>query len=221
MTVKPVVTLDLDKTPEPSDVSDEDNTPTGDIALLTQQVQSNATASQPVDSQSSARLRIFTTKKGKNKGVGKGQSGSSGPPVKKKATATVSRPPASPSSSEAEESSSDDEVAAVQQIMVKSKPGYTHYPAYLFDNPPKKLKTDTLWKKLMISEIKRSETQTEFYERGMVLMGHLKEFMRQILMSGGLPVPSTSQKNGEHAYAMDVNSEDENQPNGDSACKDQ
>ena len=46
-----------------------------------------------------------------------------------------------------------------------------------FDVPPKKLKTDTLRKKLMISEIKRSETQTQFYERGMVLMGHLKEFL--------------------------------------------
>ena len=59
-------------------------------------------------------------------------------------------------------------------ITVGAKRGYTFYPTYLFDVPPKTLKTDTLRKKLMISEIKRSETQTQFYERGMILMGHLR-----------------------------------------------
>ena len=216
--MKPVVTLPLDKTPDPSDQdeSDGENPPIGDIAELTQRVQSSTPNQNQANeaSQSSARIRVFTTKKAKNKGVGKGQSGSSGPPApKKKATATVSRP-APPSSSESDDNTSSDDdaqdaVGAVQQITVKSKRGYTHYPAYIFDNPPKKLKTDILRKKLMISEIKRSETQTEFYERGMVLMGHLKEFMRNISMSGFFAQASTSQKNtnAEHAYAMQTQEE--------------
>ena len=213
--MKPVITLPLDKTPnasESDDSSQEDNGPTGDIAELTQRVQSSAVTQN--DSQGSARVRVFMTKKPKNKGVGKGQSGSSGPPAppKRKPVATVVRAPA-PSTSNSDDSSSsdnDDDVGAVQQITVKSKRGYTHYPAYIFDNPPKKLKTDTLCKKLMISEIKRSETQTEFYERAMVLMGHVKEFMRNIAMSGGFAKASTSQhEDNEHDYAMQHSEEDE------------
>ena len=96
--------------------------------------------------------------------------------------------------------------------MVGGKRGYTFYPSYLFDVPPKKLKTDTLQKKLMISEIKRSETQTQFYERGMDLMGHLKEFLKNLQMSGsfGPVIPSTSNQEGtaDHDYAMQ-NDDDE------------
>ena len=80
------------------------------------------------------------------------------------------------------------------------------YPSYLFDVPPKKLKTDTLRKKLMISEIKRSETQTQFYERGMILMGHLKEFLRHLVMSGTFAqgAASTSKQDctDDHDYAL-------------------
>ena len=151
--VKPVVSLPGDVTPDPSEeeASDEDNPPVGDIAELTQRVQTTA-ASQNEASQSSARVRIFTTKKPKNKGVGKGQSGSSGPALKRKGSAEVSRPQQASSSESDASSSSDDEVGAVQQITVKSTRGYTHYPAYIFDNPPKKLKTDTLRKKLKLRQ---------------------------------------------------------------------
>ena len=66
----------------------------------------------------------------------------------------------------------------------------------------------------MISEIKRSETQTQFYQRGMVLMGHLKEFLRQMLMSGNFgPAPSTSNNETfhDHEYAMDNNESPEDE----------
>ena len=222
--MKPVIQLPGDQTPEPSGDEAEDNEPIEDIAELTQRV----TASAPVcatpsqATEDAARVRIFTTKKPKNKGVWKGSSGSSGPPqAKRKPTTTVST---APSSTESEDTSSSDdedhEVEAVQQITVKSKRGYTHYPAYIFDNPPKKLKTDTLRKKLMISEIKHSETQTEFYERGIILMSHLKEFMRSISMSGvfGEASTSTATQNDDHGYAIPASDEEgaNNQPNRDS-----
>ena len=134
-------------------------------------------AAQPT----SARVKVYTSQK--NKGIGKGSSGSSGPPPAKKrstVTATLSRPPAQDRSSDEDDEKSDDDdqnVGVTQTIMVGAERGYSYYPSYLFDVPPKKLKTDTLRKKIMISEIKRSETQTQFYERGMILMGHLKEFL--------------------------------------------
>ena len=198
--------------------SDEevDHAPIGDIAELTASVSENASlaignqADFPV---TSARVRVYTSKK--NKGVGKGCSGSSGTPAPKRAaTCTVSKPPADDSTSEEDtedDDEDDDNINATQTIMVGSTRGYFYYPGYLFDVPPKKLKTDNLHKKLMISEIKRSETQTQFYERGMVLMGHLKEFIHKIL-SGNAATTSASQKKGneDHDYAMN-NTQDEDE----------
>ena len=162
---------------------------------------------------SSARVRVYTSKK--NKGVGKGCSGSSGPPAPKRvATSTVSKPPADESTSEEEENTDDDDgedaVNATQTITVGSTRGYSYYPGYLFDVPPKKLKTDTLRKKLMISEIKRSETQTQFYERGMVLMGHLKEFLHKITSGNAGPSFAPQKKgNADHDYAMNTDENEE------------
>ena len=205
--MKPTVTFPDDKTPDDGMSSEEEQAePIGDIAELTARVSENAVvpSNQAQEPGSSARVRVFGTKK--NKGVGKGCSGSSGPPApKRKPTSTVSRPPPSDSSSNDESSNEEDAVQATQTITVGSSRGYSYYPGYLFDVPPKKLKTDNLRKKLMISEIKRSETQTEFYERGMVLMGHLKEFLRQVTMSGIIGEASTSQKRNvsDHEYALD------------------
>ena len=208
--------MEGDKTPDYV-MSEDDNSqaPMGDIADLTAMVSENASlpeARQP-SVPSSARLRIYTSKK--NKGIGKGISGSSGPPPpKRKAAATISKPPADedPTDVDDEDSSDDEDDAAVatQNITVGSKRGYTYYPSYIFDVPPKKLKTDTLRKKLMISEIKRSETQTQFCERGMVLMGHLKKFLKQMMMSGQFgPAPSSSNQGNliDHLYALNTNNQ--------------
>ena len=70
-----------------------------------------------------------------------------------------------------------------------------------------------LRKKLMISEIKRSETQTEFYERGMVLMGHLKEFLKQMIMSGQYGESSKKKQSEEHAYALNTHDTDDEDMN--------
>ena len=192
--------------------SDEDDNgpvpPVGDIADLTASVSKNAAVPRVREADGPtnfARVCVYTTKK--NKGIGKGTSGSSGPPPKRKPTSTVSRQP-TPSSSDETSSDEEQEATATQTIMVGSKRGYTYYPGYIFDIPPKKLKTDTLRKKLMISEIKRSETQTEFYERGMVLMGHLKEFMKH-LMSGKYGETSKNKSTDEHGYAINDNSSDD------------
>ena len=67
---------------------------------------------------------------------------------------------------------------ATQGILVKNKRGYTTYPAYLFDIPPRRLRTDNLRKKLMIAEIRRSNSQRNFYDQGIVFMGFMKEFFR-------------------------------------------
>ena len=207
----------------PELVSEEDDNvteePVGDIAELTMRVSEHAATPGKLASQpTSARVRVFSSQK--NKGVGKGCSGSSGPPPAKKktpATSTASRRPAEDTSSEESSANDDDDddtdavIGATQTITVGGKRGYTFYPSYLFDVPPKKLKTDTLRKKLMISEIKRSETQTQFYERGMILMGHLKEFLSHLRMSGTGAGPSTSNKEGytDHDYTLNNNDEDE------------
>ena len=209
--------MDGDSTPELLLSDDEESmAPVGDIADLTARVSENAaTPGKEANEPSSARVKVFTSQK--NKGVGKGSSGSSGPPpakMRKSIPATVSRPPPEESSSEEEESEDEEEpnIGATQTITVGAERGYTFYPSYLFDVPPKKLKTDTLRKKLMISEIKRSETQTQFYERGMILMGHLKEFLSYVRMSGSLGEASTSHKRNEgetdHDYAINTEEDD-------------
>ena len=196
-----------------SDEETRNEAPIGDIAELTSRVSENASvpsSAQAGVTPTSARVTIYTSKK--NKGVGKGSSGSSGPPKKPKAkpTSTVSIPLDESSSDEASSGEEEVQPIATQTITVGAKRGYTHYPGYLFDVPPKKLKTDTLRKKLMISEIKRSETQTQFYERGMVLMSHLKEFLRLVAMSGLLGDAYIPDKEDaeEHGYALNKGDED-------------
>ena len=192
--------------PQLSQESDDNNdvAPTGDLADLTASVtqavavgSAQGQATLP-DTQSSARTGAY---KGCGKGVGKGKSGSSGPPLKcRKPTATVSRPPV-----EDEDSSDDNDdnnEIATQTIRVCSQRGYTTYPAYMFDIPPRKLKTDNLRMKLMIAEIKNSKAQEEFFKRGIKMMGVMKEFFRMYALTNHFPGPIGENQQGEHTYAM-------------------
>ena len=172
LTVKPTISMAGDVTPEmqqsdlDEDTNDAQQSPVGDILELTSRlkdsVPSSTAAALPMESAGKQRYT------GKGKGVGKGCSGSSGPPLKKRQK--TKKPPPPPPSSDSDSSNAADEEAemqevATQSIMVKSKRGYTTYPAYLFDVPPRKLRTDNLRKKLMIAEIKRSNSQRNFYDR--------------------------------------------------------
>ena len=85
--------------------------------------------------------------KGKGKGVGKGCSGSSGPPVNKRRRAVPTPPPSDTDSSDIEDEEARLHEVATQGILVKNKRGYTTYPAYLFDIPPRRLRTDNLKEK--------------------------------------------------------------------------
>ena len=71
----------------------------------------------------------------------------------------------------------------------------------MFDIPPRKLKTDNLRKKLLISEIKNSKAQEQFYKRGLEMMGVMKEFFRMYAQANNFPGPIANVQ-GEHAYAM-------------------
>ena len=178
-TVKPIVQLPGDVTPELSENEDEDISPTDDLLDLTNQVRANAVnvpaedAALPIEGASSG----WPVYKGKGKGVGKGCSGSSGPLIKRRRKAQSRPPPEESSDSDAAE---EEKVAcqanATQTITVRTKRGYTTYPAYLFDITPRKLCSEILRKKLMIAEIHRSNSQRNFYDYGVVFMGFVKEF---------------------------------------------
>ena len=145
--MKPTIDLGGDQTPEMQESEVEtsaDEAPVGDILELTRRVKA------AVPSTSEANLpteQAARRTKGKGKGVGKGCSSSSGPPVKKRKP----RKPPTPSSfeyksSDAEAGEFEMQEVATQSIMVKNKCGYTTYPAYLFDVPPRKLRMDNLEK---------------------------------------------------------------------------
>ena len=212
----PTIRLPSDRTPQPSDVEDQDNDacpPTGDLADLTASVAQNAAAVQIGSAQgpaalpghgSAARARIY--KKPANKGVGKGASGSSGQPRKQRRqpTATASR---SVQDSSDDEDDGDIQEVATQNITVGIRRGYSTFPAYLFDIPPKKLKTDNLRKKLMIAEIKRSHTQRRFFRKADIFMSHMKEFFRMYALANKFQGQNS---NSEHGYALPIPEEDSN-----------
>ena len=210
-TVKPTVQIPGDKTPELSADEDEENeAPVGDILLLTTRVSENAKTPQAnaADVPASARVRVYSNKKQK---ADQGASGSSGQ-SKRKVTATVSKAPVQDDDDSSSGSSADEEEkpTATQTITVGCNRGYSYYPGYIFDIPPKKLKTDTLRKKLMISEIKRSETQTEFYQQGMVLMGHVKEFIHYMMTPENSQHGHDKDNSSDHGYAMHKRNSDQN-----------
>ena len=80
--VKPTIVLAGDKTPVMTDVNTEDDEnikPTGDLADLTASVRDD----MPTDEDFSGGPPANESYTGKGKDVGKGESGSSGPPVRR------------------------------------------------------------------------------------------------------------------------------------------
>ena len=148
VTVKPIISLPVDETPDmqESDLESSDEEimePLGDILELTNRVKAAVPASTeanlPDEGGAATRNKVKGKPKGKGKGVGKGCSGLSAPPVKK---SKKTRRPPTPSSSETDSSDMDEDEfemkeVATQSITVKNKCGYTTYPAFLFDIPPR------------------------------------------------------------------------------------
>ena len=134
-TVKPTIQMAGDKTPDLMMSEDEESQPPiGDIAELTARVSENATLPEASAAgvPSSARVRVYTSKK--NKGVGKGSSGSAGAPPapKRKATATVSKPPAQDESTDEENATSSDDDDDAENAVGNSKyHGRSHKGLYI------------------------------------------------------------------------------------------
>ena len=155
--MRPTVPLPQNETPELSAESDQEEiVVTGDLAELSANV-GVATGSK--------------AKKGKNKGVGKGCSGSSGPPQKRPRKNNLVQQLTQDDSQSEEEVEVDELVAqATQQITVGVKKGYSVYPGYLFDVPPKRIKIDHFRKQFMINEIARAKAERRYYRHGMTFL---------------------------------------------------
>ena len=197
VSVKPTVALAGDVTPDISDAElsdDQQVAPTGDLADLLVNVGVTAQNSKGPNK-----------KKGKNKGVGKGCSGSSGPPPKRARKNNLVQQPANESSeSESEEEIEVDErlVNSTQKITVGVKKGYSIYPGYLFDVPPKSIKLDRLRKQFMINKIARARAERRFYHHGMTFLSCCKEFLRIFAAQNNFPKPNFAKDADDHGYAM-------------------
>ena len=121
---------------------------------------------------------------------------------RRKPTATVSRAPVPEEDDSSDDNDDGDNEIATQSIMVHSCRGYTTYAAYMFDVPPRKLKTDNLRKKLMIAEIQNSKAQKQFFQRGIEMMSVMKEFFRMYSLLNGFPRQPDGNDRGDHGYAM-------------------
>ena len=160
--MKPTVTLQLDKTPPMSEEEEENDStpaPTGDLAELSQNV---GLVIVPSQGSTSAQGNAPVKKTNKNKGVGKGCSGSSGPPLKRRRPANnLIQQPAREVDSDEEDVEVDEhaEPGSTQHITVGVRRGYSVYPGYLFDVPPKRIKIDHLRKQFMIHEIARARAE--------------------------------------------------------------
>ena len=212
-------------TPEHTDVDSDDDpgniTPTGDLAELTQSL----VDAMPTNSDfEGGGDRVQYT--GKGKGVGKGKSGSSGPPTKKlkkkmkkfpstRTVVTTSQPQRSQAPGAEGDS---EEPTATQTITVGTKRGYSYYPTYLFDVQPKKLKIDHLRKKYLISEIARSNTQKRFYRNAMILMSHVKEFLRLFAASNLGDDPNSTRE--DHDYTLQDHDQHEDSSSDEDLPKD-
>ena len=193
-----------DETPEMSQEDDSaNNAPTGDLAILARNVGLG-------DTSSSAQARDNTRKTNKNKGVGKGCSGSSGPAPKRKRANNLVQMPVAEESDDDEDVEIDEnaEPGATQHITVGLKRGYSVYPGYLFDIPPKRIRVEHLRKQFMISEIARARAERRYYRHTMTLIGCLKEFMRMFAAHYNFQGSSNNTQSDEHAYAMNINDTD-------------
>ena len=146
------------------DEENEEPLPTGDLAEL----------SCNVGLQQSTQGSSIATgaKPKKNKGIGKGCSGSSGPPAPRTCKNNLVQQPAAEISSEEEDVEVDEnkEPGATQHIMVGICHGYSVYPGYLFDVPPKRIRLDHLHKQFIMNEIARARAERRFYRHGMTFM---------------------------------------------------
>ena len=203
--VKPTVSMPGDVTPDLSqddDDTNEDQAPTGDLAVLAHNVgmqQLQQPVQQVMSSSSGARPK---TKK--NKGVGKGCSGSSGPPIRKCKNNLMQQPTEDSDDEEEVQVDEDAEPSSTQDITVGVRHGYSVYPGYLFDVPPKRIRVDHLRKQFMIHEIARAHAERRFYRHGMTFMSTIKEFLRMFAAQNGMQFPGNA-SNNEHAYAMTQN----------------
>ena len=122
----------------------------------------------------------------------------------------------------AEDSDDDEDVeidenaepGATQHIAVGVKRGYSVYPGYLFDIPPKRIRVEHLRKQFMISEIARARAERRYYRHSMTLIG-LKEFMRMFAAHYNFQSTSNNTQNDEHAYAMNINDSDTDDEDAD------
>ena len=147
--------MDGDETPvmsEHEDTSDGITEPTGNLADLARNVGMQP-ANGPATATSTSGAKPKTKK---NKGVRKGCSGSSGPPPpRRKRQNNLLQHPVDEDSDEEQNVEVDEtaEPGATQHIMVGVQHGYSVYPGYLFDVPPKRIRIDHLCKQFMIHEI--------------------------------------------------------------------
>ena len=191
-----------DVTPQLSDDdAQEVNQPTGDLAELAR----NVGLQQPSQAASTTAGTGTGAKPKKNKDVGKGVSGSSGPPTRKRRNNLVQQP--APVSSDEEDVEVDEnaEPGATQHITVGVHRGYSVYPGYLFDVPPKRIRLDHLRKQFIIHEIARARAEHRFYRHSMLFMGVVKEFMRMFATANNMQFPGNSSNGADHAYAMSAN----------------
>ena len=200
--------MEADVTPDMSEQEDnnaEVNPPRGDLADLACNV-----GMQPVplvatpagDSNGGA-----CAKTKKNKGVGKGCSGLSGPPPpRRKCISNLVQLPINAESDEEQDIEVDElvEPGSTQHIMVGIRRGYSVYPGYLFDVPQKRIRIDHLHKQFMIHEIARARAEHRFYRHGMTFMSTIKGFLRMFATQNNMPFPGNSNA-GDHVYAMSKN----------------
>ena len=93
------------------------------------------------------------------------------------------------------------EPGSTQHITVGIRRGYSVYPGYLFDVPPKRIRIDHLRKQFMIHEIARARAERRFYRHGMTFMSTIQEFLRMFATQNNMQFPGNSNA-GDHVYAM-------------------
>ena len=88
---------------------------------------------------------------------------------------------------------------------VRSKRGYSSYPAYLFDIPPAKLSIENLRRQFLIAEIERSKAEKNYYSNACNFMNFVKTKAQTLIDKNGLQLnlaPKVKVEEGDHGYAM-------------------
>ena len=92
---------------------------------------------------------------------------------------------------------------------VRTKRGYTTYPAYLFDIPPAKLNIENLRRQFLIAEIERSKAEKNYYQNACNFMNFVKTKGQTLLDKNGLNLGLLANQGvkieeGDHGYAMNA-----------------